>query len=40
MVRIRPLAMALPGVVEKLSHGTPTFFTAEGSQGAHVRVGA
>ena len=33
MVRIRPLAMALPGVVEKLSHGTPTFFTAEGSKG-------
>ena len=33
MVRIRPLAMALPGVVEKLSHGTPTFFTAAGSKG-------
>jgi hypothetical protein len=33
MERIRPLAMALPGVVEKLSHGTPTFFTAEGSKG-------
>lgn len=32
MERIRPVALALPGAVEKLSHGTPTFFTAEGSK--------
>lgn len=33
MERIRPIALALPGVVEKPSHGTPTFFTAAGSKG-------
>jgi len=33
MEQIRPIAMALPGVVEKRSHGTPTFFTAEGRKG-------
>jgi hypothetical protein len=33
MERIRPVALALPGAVEKLSHGTPTFFTAEGRKG-------
>lgn len=27
VARIRPLALALPGAVEKLSHGSPTFFT-------------
>lgn len=33
MERIRPVALALPGVVERLSHGSPTFFTAEGPRG-------
>lgn len=33
MKRIRPVALAIPGVVEKLSHGSPTFFTAEGRSG-------
>jgi hypothetical protein len=33
MDRIRPVAVALPGVVERLSHGSPTFFTAEGRKG-------
>lgn len=27
MERIRPVALAIPGVVEKVSHGSPTFFT-------------
>lgn len=31
--RIRPIALALPGVVEKRSHGVPTFFTAAGRKG-------
>ena len=33
MQRIRPIALALPGVVERPSHGSPTFFTGEGRQG-------
>lgn len=33
MRRIRPVALALPGAVERLSHGSPTFFTAAGRQG-------
>ena len=33
MERIRPFALALPGVVERLSHGSPTFFTGEGRKG-------
>ena len=33
MERIRPIALALPGVVERPSHGSPTFFTAEGRKG-------
>lgn len=33
MERIRPVAFALPGVVERLSHDSPTFFTAEGRKG-------
>lgn len=33
MQRIRPIAFELPGVVERLSHGSPTFFTAEGRMG-------
>jgi hypothetical protein len=33
MERIRPIALALPDVVERPSHGSPTFFTAEGSKG-------
>ena len=33
MKRIRPIALALPGVIEKPSHGSPTFFTGEGRQG-------
>ncbi len=33
MERIRPVALALPGVVERVSHGSPTFFTAEGPKG-------
>ena len=33
MERIRPIALALPGVIEKPSHGSPTFFTAEGRKG-------
>jgi hypothetical protein len=33
MTRIRPVALALPGVVERVSHGSPTFFTAEGRKG-------
>ena len=33
MQHIRPVALALPGVVERLSHGSPTFFTAEGRKG-------
>ena len=31
--RIRPIALALPGVVEKRSHGVPTFFTAADRKG-------
>ena len=31
--RLRPVALALPGVVERRSHGSPTFFTAEGRKG-------
>lgn len=33
MERIRPIALALPGVVERSSHGSPTFFTAAGREG-------
>ncbi|MBA3861927.1 MAG: MmcQ/YjbR family DNA-binding protein [Solirubrobacterales bacterium] len=33
MERIRPVALALPGVVERPSHGSPTFFTAVGRRG-------
>ncbi len=33
MERIRPVAFALPGVVEHPSHGSPTFFTADGRKG-------
>ena len=33
MDRIRPVALALPGVVERRSHGAPTFFTADGPKG-------
>lgn len=28
--RLRPVVEALPGALEKLSHGSPTFFTGEG----------
>ncbi len=31
--RLRPVALALPGVIEKRSHGSPTFFTADGRKG-------
>ena len=31
--RLRPVALALPGVEERLSHGSPTFFTAPGRKG-------
>lgn len=31
--RIRPIALAIPDVIEKRSHGVPTFFTAEGRKG-------
>lgn len=33
MERVRPIALALPGVIERPSHGSPTFFTAEGNKG-------
>jgi hypothetical protein len=33
MENVRPIALALPGVIEKHSHGSPTFFTAEGRKG-------
>ena len=33
MEHIRAVALALPGVVERVSHGSPTFFTAEGRKG-------
>lgn len=33
MEHVRPIALALPGVVERPSHGMPTFFTAEGRRG-------
>lgn len=33
MKRIRPIVVAIPGAVEKLSHGTPTFFTEAGRRG-------
>lgn len=33
MQLIRPIALALPGVVERLSHGSPTFFNGEGRRG-------
>jgi len=33
MERIRPVALAIPDVVEKRSHGVPTFFTCEGRNG-------
>lgn len=29
MKRIRPIAFAIPGVIEKVSHGSPTFITGE-----------
>jgi hypothetical protein len=31
--RLRPVVAALPGAVERLSHGAPTFFTGEGRKG-------
>ena len=31
--RLRPAALALPGVEERVSHGSPTFFTGPGRQG-------
>lgn len=31
--RIRPIALGLPGATERISHGAPTFFTAEGRKG-------
>lgn len=31
--RVRPIALAIPGVVEKRSHGSPTFFTEAGPRG-------
>lgn len=31
--RLRPVVAALPGAVERRSHGSPTFFTAEGRKG-------
>lgn len=31
--RLRPMAMRLPGAVERVSHGSPTFFTQEGRKG-------
>jgi hypothetical protein len=31
--RIRPIALGLPGATERISHGSPTFFTAEGRKG-------
>jgi hypothetical protein len=31
--KVRPIALALPGVIEKRSHGSPTFFTGEGKKG-------
>lgn len=31
--RVRPVVAALPGAVEKVSHGSPTFFTGDGSSG-------
>lgn len=31
--RIRPIALGLPGTTERISHGSPTFFTAEGRKG-------
>lgn len=33
MKKIRPVALAIPGVVEKVSHGTPTFFTSDKTSG-------
>lgn len=33
MERIRPVALAHPGVVERPSQGSPTFFTADGRRG-------
>lgn len=33
MELIRPIVLDLPGVVERPSHGSPTFFTAEGRKG-------
>lgn len=33
LARLRPIALALPGAVERMSHGAPTFFTAEGRTG-------
>ncbi len=32
MKKIRPLALALPEVEERISHGTPTFFAGTGSK--------
>ena len=32
MKKIRPIALALPDVTEKPSHGTPTFFAGPGSK--------
>ena len=31
--RIRPTALKLPEATERISHGAPTFFTAEGRRG-------
>jgi hypothetical protein len=31
--RIRPIALGLPGATERISHGSPTFFTADGRRG-------
>lgn len=31
--RLRPAGLALPGVEERLSHGSPTFFTGPGRSG-------
>jgi len=33
MKRIRPIVLALPDAEERLSHGTPTFFTGPGRKG-------
>ena len=33
VARLRPVALSLPGVEERLSHGSPTFFTVAGRKG-------